>query len=285
MAKKVLYLGNSKWCWTERCTVHAATIQHKNSYLKALADKNEKEIAVTRAALLSTPEGISTYNHLTVSKLAQALGRRPNIGLDLDGTTGDFTGGLRSHRAKGLKLSKEEWLERLPDPTEYAMWKGPNAWYKDREDFLSNFSQAEAEGIYRALPVFDNAPEILKELKNYGFNIKVITARGAIFNTDTRSWINTHKIPTKTVLNYGLEKERAKDIDVYIDDAPEVISRLIANKKKVVIMNHLYNESIDPHDSSRRVKSWDADIVKAIFDLVDEKQTLKNNRKDSLTDS
>ena len=277
MAKKVLYLGNEKWCWTESCQRHAAVIAAKTAFLKARESSDPSELIKATVDLRSTPEGLSTYNYLQVQEMTSQMGRKVVVGLDLDGTTGDFTHGLRTYMATGLKLSQDQWLSHFPDPDEYAMWTGTNAWYTDKADFLSQFQAAEAAGIYRDIKPYNNSSAVLKELKAYGFDIKVITARGAEFNEDTKSWIRTHNIPVKVVLNPGTEKQKVKGIDVYIDDAPHVINTLLAHEKNVVVMEQSYNlKNIPEHENARRVDKWDENVVNAIFDLINKNK--KSNK-------
>lgn len=269
MAKKVLYLGGGKWCWTESCTKHAGIIKSKNAFVAATISNDTTALEAAKTELMSTPEGLSTYRYLATQQLTKELGRRPTIGLDLDGTTGDFTSQLRTYMGTSLKIPQSEWATHFPNPDEYAMWTGTNPWYRDKDHFISSFQAAEKEGLYRQVPVYANASKVLHELRDYGFNIKVITARGAEFNDDTRYWTTTHNIPIKKILNPGMAKETVKDIDVYLDDAPHVINTLIQHEKKVVVMEHEYNEHTVPvHKNARRTKEWNDNVVNAIFDLL-----------------
>lgn len=272
MAKKVLYLGNNKWCWTEECQIHSSIISAKNNYISALTKGNADALSQATLKLISTEEGLHTYRFLKVQELREQLGRTPTIGLDLDGTTGDFTHGLRNFMGMKKKIDADKWLHHFPDPEEYAMWKGEKAWYKDRDDFLEHFQEAEANGVYRELPIYDSASETLNLLKDYGFKINVITARTPIYNHDTQHWVQKHRIPYSGIFNYGMEKEKAKNIDVYVDDAPEVISRLIEHNKSVVIMDQLYNDHLEtPEERSKRIQQWGDSMVEAVFDLLDKK--------------
>jgi uncharacterized HAD superfamily protein len=275
MAKKVLYLGNNKWCWTENCTTHSAIIIDKNNYLAAKASGSTEAIAVARQKLIATDQGFSTYRYLQTKELRTKLGRKPTIGLDLDNTIADFTHGMRERAGLKKKISQAEWLTHFPEPVEYSMWMGDTSWYLDKDDFVNELKAAELAGIYKTIAMYPNANTVLKELKAYGFDIKAVTARGAEFNDDTRSWIVEHSIPTKVILNPGFEKHNVPGIDVYIDDAPHVIDKLIQNNKKVIIMNQTYNETaVVPHENSRRAANWNDKnkIVNDIFELIDEEQ-------------
>lgn len=275
MAKKVLYLGNGKWCWTEACKRHASTIADKNSYLKAVASGDEKAILAASQKLVSTEEGKATFFYLKVQSLKEATGRQLTIGLDLDGTTGDFTDGLRNYMGKVSKLNiaPADWKTHFPDPADYAMWKGEGAWYTSREDFLNHFQEAERKGIYRDIPVYPTASKVLHELRNYGFNIKAVTARGAEFNEDTSEWMRKHNIPVSALLNPGTNKQTVPNIDLYIDDAPHVVNQLLEHNKTVLVMNQSYNtKDIAEHDNAKRVSNWDDNVVEAIFQLLDKRK-------------
>ena len=277
MAKKVLYLGNSKWCWTENCSQHAKVIADKAAYVQAKETGDEGQILKASSRLISTPEGLHTYRYLKTQELRNELGRQPVLGLDLDNTTGDFTVGLREYEATKLKLPKDEWLSHFPDPDEYSMWMGENAWYPSQENFLERLRTAENEGIYLRLPVYPEASNTLHDLKAYGFRLKAITARSEIFNVDTRAWITEGKIPTKTILNPGNDKHKIKNVDVYMDDSPHVINTLLENDKNVIAMKQSYNGSnIPEHDNVRHVDQWGDGVVEAVFDLVDKNR--KNNK-------
>lgn len=272
MAKKILYLGNNKWCWTEECQLHAETIRNKQEYLDSVSTGNAKLIELTRSKLVATEAGLHTYRYLRVKELEKKIGRQLNLGLDLDGTTGDFTEALRNFMGVKKKISNELWMEHFPDPEEYAMWQGDKAWYTSKDDFLNHFQEAEASGVYRKLPIYESAHETLNLLKSYGFNIQVITARTPIYNHDTQHWIRKHRIPYSGIFNYGMEKEKAENIDVYVDDAPEVIKRLISNNKQIIVMNQLYNNHIEtPEEKSKRIDKWGEEMVDAVFDLLDKK--------------
>jgi uncharacterized HAD superfamily protein len=144
-------------------------------------------------------------------------------------------------------------------------------WFTSRDEFVTHFKEAEKRGVYSRIPIYANASETLKELKSLGFRIKVVTARNASFNHDTSAWLKKNAIPYTGLYNPGHAKEEVKDVDVYIDDAPVVINRLLEHQKKVVVMTQKYNEtSINSHDNSRRVKNWQDNVVGAIFDLLDE---------------
>lgn len=270
MAKKVLYLGNSKWCYTESCQQHSALILAKNNYIHAVSTNNGSLLKEAADVLLASEEGKHALRHTQVRILKNDLGRQPNIGLDLDGTTGSFTDGLRNFLAaqNPTKIPKELWAKHYPNPKTYD-YHGPGSWFKDREEFAKHFQAAEADGIYTKMPIYPGASKTLNELKNYGFNIKVVTARRNVFNKESSGWLKTNTVPFRKIFNPGHAKEDVPDVDIYMEDAPVVIERLIANEKKVLVMNQEYNEDIADHPNLSRTQNWDTDaVVGKIFDLI-----------------
>jgi uncharacterized HAD superfamily protein len=278
MAKKVLYLGSGKWCYTEACKQHAGMIAAKNAFVAARKSGDEEALKAASNTLLSSQEGRSALNYIVAQDLRDKLGRAPTIGLDLDGTSGSFTDGLRWHMAtkEPIRIPKKEWAQRFPDPDRYDYHEGTNPWFTSREDFVTHFKEAEKRGVYKQIPIYPNASKTLNELKNLGFKIKVVTARNADFNADTSAWLKKNAIPYTGLYNPGHAKEQVKGIDVYMDDAPVVINRLLSHQKKVVVMTQRYNQDgLDESENSRRVQDWQDDVVGAIFDLLDENKKKK----------
>lgn len=272
MAKKVLYLGNNKWCYTEKCQQHGPLIVAKNVYVKAVKTNDTTVMLEAAEALNSTEEGKAALRHAQVQLLKQKIGRAPNLGLDLDGTTGSFTDGLRNFVAakNPQKIPKELWLKHYPEPESYD-YHGTEqgSWFKDRDEFVKNFKEAELDGIYTKMPMYPGASGTLQELHNYGFKVKVVTARNNAFNKESSAWLKAGVVRFTKIFNPGHAKEAVPEVDVYLEDAPVVIDRLIAHEKKVLVMNQRYNKDIKDHPNLRRTENWDTDnVVNKIFDLI-----------------
>lgn len=205
------------------------------------------------------------------AKFKASNGRSPIIGLDLDGTTANMVHGLRAHVAQKRGIAPEEANTQLPEPGEYDFITGETAWFANRDEFLEYFLQAEKDGMYRNLPSYAGALEVLQALIDEGFEIKVVTARSADFNHDTAHWLASQGFPQIPIFNPGTEKHTLEDIDIFIDDAPHVINKLVERDRKVIIFNQDYNghqvEISETH--TRRITGWSLpNLVTALNDLL-----------------
>lgn len=271
MAKKILYLGNGKWCYTENCQEHASLHKAHSSLLEALDKQDTEEINKQIELLNNLAEGPAVLYYTRTKLLSQKLNRTPVIGLDVDNTTGDFNNAFRNFllNSEGFKVSKEAWEAALPPLSTYDFHGSENAWFESKEDFVESFTAAEQEGLYLNLNIYDNASETIQELKNYGFDIKVITARNAVFNKHTSEWFKKHLGKMPRIYNAGKNKEKVENVDVYIEDSPEVIQRLIRNKKNVLVMDQPYNRDLPIREGKiDRTIGWTDKMVEQIFDLA-----------------
>lgn len=272
MSRKILYIGNGKWCWTEQCSVHAREITLLKDYLTALETGDTKRSTALAGELARTEPGLAALRYQHVQELTQTLGRAPTVGLDLDNTSVDFTNSLREYTGTVLKVDKKQWLEVFPDPEEYRMWQGDNAWFPDSATFQISFQRAEMEGMYTSVKLYPQVTETLQVLKDYGINIKVVTARSQVFSEETLKYIRKKKLPgIEEVLHTGEEKDRIPDIDVYVEDAPIVIERLDKADKNVIIRTQAYNKGIPSKDNIERFDDWDADdVVSKVFRMMEQ---------------
>lgn len=168
-------------------------------------------------------------------------------------------------------ITHEEALETLGEPDKYNMWTGERAWFESKEDFLNHFQSAEREGLYKTLPAYEGAKEVIDSLIEEGFEIKAVTARSADYNEDTAHWIKSQGIPVEEILHSGHTKHEVEGIDIFFDDAPGVISGLVEHDQKVVIFDHAWNqnETVDHPEHTRRVHGWGAeDIASALEELL-----------------
>lgn len=185
-------------------------------------------------------------------------GRAPVIGLDLDGTTASMVGGFRKVMADKNGITHEEALTTLGEPDKYNMWTGERAWFESKEDFLNQFQSAERDGLYRDLPAYEGAPEVINSLIANGFAVKAVTARSEDYNADTAHWLESQGIPVDEILHPGHTKHQVEGIDIFFDDAPGVISGLAEHQRKVIIFNQAWNENepVDNEEHTRRVNGW-----------------------------
>lgn len=276
MAKKYLYLGKGKWCYTENCKAHSNNQTLKKTYIQHRQDGELEKAKIIAEQLAQTDEGKAVLAKTIVELITTKLGRKPMIGLDLDGTTGGLSEALRNHlfeehnSSSSIKVTEEEWLKKYPAPDNYAFHAASTPWFKSLEDFKAQFTKAERAGMYLKVPVYENAKETLDELKNIGFNINAVTARSAEFNEDTVSWVASAKIPATKIKHVGEEKEKVENVDVYIEDSPSVISRLTNHNKLVLIREQLYNIKVPRIEGqSVSIKDWNDNVISKLLTLLD----------------
>jgi uncharacterized HAD superfamily protein len=231
-------------------------------------------VASNKAVTISSNED-SSDNELAklYARFTATHGRAPIIGLDLDGTTADMTGGWRPRVARARGISDEDAITKLPEPDEYAMWSGQAAWFESKQEFLTQFQLDEKDGMYREFPVYEGASEVIHRLHREGFVIKAVTARSADFNHDTKHWLESQGLPVEEIINPGFEKHTLQDIDIFIDDAPHVINGLVDNQRKVIIFNQEYNghQAVDSEQYTRRMNGWELSVVTtALADLMED---------------
>ena len=205
------------------------------------------------------------------TKFKENYGRAPIIGLDLDGTTANMVHGLRAHVAKNKGMTPAEAEAKLPEPGEYDFVTGETAWFSDRKEFLEHFLSAEKAGMYRDLPAYTGSFEVLQILAKEGFEIKAVTARSADFNPDTAHWLANNGLPKIQIFNPGTEKHTLEDIDIFIDDAPHVINKLVEKGRKVIIFDQAYNgfQVTAPATHTRRIAGWTlSGVASALRDLL-----------------
>ncbi|MDY7541780.1 5' nucleotidase, NT5C type [Cryobacterium sp. 5B3] len=202
-------------------------------------------------------------------RFTEQHGRAPRIGVDLDATTADTIGGLRTWMGDKLAVPTSERAARFPDLDQYAMWIGDRAWFTDMSDFMGHFSHAERNGFYLNVPVFAGAASTLRDLEGAGFELVAVTARSDEFNADTLQWIASNNLPLSTIVHSGFDKHALEGIDVFIDDAPPVITGLLKAGRRVVVFDQSYNRALPVHEHAGRVHGWGAPMIEAITLLLD----------------
>lgn len=258
MGRKVLYLGDGSWCYTENCRRHQEGIRLQQEFVKLVEEGNFIEADNVASLMSASPENREALLRTKVQQMKKNLGRTPTIGLDFDGTVADFTHGLRTHLGVKYSIPKEEWENRFPDPDEYAYYEGSRPWFRDLKHFLSEFQEAEKNGLYRNLRLVDSPNSTLQRLRGYGFNIVGTTARTDIYNSDTIGWLKKKRIPVDKVIHTGPRKSHIQNIEVFIEDSPKVLSDLYENKRPAIIKTQEYNKNQDsPSLLSSRINKWD----------------------------
>ncbi len=175
------------------------------------------------------------------------------IGLDLDGVSAEYYGGLRNIIAEQEGLTPEESLLLYPDPISYNMEEWPG--FPAR--FFKLHTEAVAEGLYTKLEAIEGASETLWRLNEEGHHIRIITSRfvshgqnGKVV-AETAIWLDNNRIPYRDLM--FVRHKPDVYADVYVDDSPENIFAFQKRNSEVIIYDTSYNQGIE----GRRAKNWE----------------------------
>lgn len=171
------------------------------------------------------------------------------LGVDLDGVCGDYTAAFRAVVAEELGVDPETYpLERSWD---FAEW---------------NLSPAEFQRLHRAavldhrmfrtMPPFPHAAEVLWRLSDAGVWIRIITHRlvvnwgHAVAVSDTVEWLDANGFPYRDICFLGRKPE--VEADCYVDDGPHNVEALRAAGDTVIVFDASYNRHLD----GARARDW-----------------------------
>lgn len=253
---------------------------------EAIASGDEKAIKNAKIEYLTSNAGIKSLREQGKNDLADRFARRRevlmqqnqrewrkengiSVALDIDNTTADFTGAFRASLASKYGLSREEALERYPEPEDYDM----STWFAGgRDEFFKEFKEAEARGgLYSNMKIFSEARKEITGLHNDGYTIHFVTARIPEFNEETKLALRKYRLPYHLLKH--TEEKHEHDAHIFVDDAPKQISTLTLHGKKVVAYHNLYNAH--QTEGVARVKVWGgmSKIVHEHTTPVDEKHS------------
>jgi 5'-nucleotidase len=186
------------------------------------------------------------------------------IGVDIDNTAGDYTGGFTDDIA--VQLGVDDLIahaEAYGPPVDYAMsnWPGfPAA-------FTALHTQAVQNGLYRTMKAYPGVSETLWKLSDEGHHLRIITSRfvtngqNSKVVRDTGIWLDDNNIPYRDIMFTSTKVDIFAD--VYIDDSPHNIEVLRAAGREVIIYDAPYNQGIP----GRRAYNWD-EVYAHIQDLM-----------------
>jgi 5'-nucleotidase len=180
------------------------------------------------------------------------------LGLDLDGTVGDYTSALRSH----VRKDRGKNHVKLSDPTDFSLTK--SGWFTDTNEFFRYHAAAVNEGMFRTMSIYPGAVAGVRALREEGVRVEVVTSRflpGTDKDhvvADTKWWLEKHGIEVDAI--HFMDKKGEADCDVYLDDAPHNIEGLRAIGYETII----YDQSYNRHLSGERVGNWE-DAPKSVL--------------------
>lgn len=156
------------------------------------------------------------------------MSRRLRLGIDLDGVVADFNLGWTDlHNAEfGGSIdpaSVDRW-DCLPDRAGFADMHEFWAWASPKDHRPS---------IFRHLPTYPGAIDALNGLAKR-HHLVVVTTKPRWATHDTLAWLADVRFPT-TEVHITNNKEHV-DCDVYLDDSPSVLERLVRRRSDRLIL-------------------------------------------------
>jgi 5'(3')-deoxyribonucleotidase len=183
------------------------------------------------------------------------------LGVDLDGVCGDYTTAFRNIVAAERGVAPES----LPDA---RSWNFTEWGISGSEEFDRLHRVAVLEHrMFRHMPAFPDAAEVLWRLSDAGVWIRIITHRlyvnwgHAVAVADTVAWLDDKGIPYRDICFLGAKPE--VEADCYIDDAAHNVVALRQAGNQVIVFDAPYNEDLD----GPRACSW-ADVERLVMDAV-----------------
>ncbi|MDR2731090.1 MAG: 5'-nucleotidase [Treponema sp.] len=185
------------------------------------------------------------------------------LGVDLDGVVGDFYESMRKIAA--------EWLNKpLEDLTKEVSY-GLQEW--DIDEFggyerLHRFAVTQ-RNIFLDMEPIKNAPAILRKLSSRGIRIRIITHRLFLKYShrttirQTVDWLDNYDIPYWDLC--FLKDKGAVGAHVYIDDAPENITKLRNQGCKTIVFSNSTNRELP----GPRANDW-YEVEKLVMDAREE---------------
>lgn len=180
-----------------------------------------------------------------------------NIGIDMDGVLIDDNTYLLDHKTKYC------YEKQLPDLENPYAYEEKGDWTEEvREDYRQKYF---FEYIKNA-PIRNFASEVIEKLHQEGNKIIIITARyktqedsevGEQMRKDTIHWLNKNHICYDEICfarSPKIKEVKEKEIDIMIDDSPEVVPA-VAKLTKVLCYDNPYNRDLKC-DNMVRVFSW-----------------------------
>lgn len=179
------------------------------------------------------------------------------IGIDIDGVLMDDDTYRLDHMTK---YCYENGLPDMDNPYAYEEK------YKWEKEILEDYRKKYYFNYINNAPARAFASEVIEKLHDEGNKIIIVTGRyktkedskiGEQMRKDTVNWLNKNNIIYDEICYAHCPKVKEikeKNIDIMIDDSPEII-RELAKVTKVLCFDNRYNRDLT-YDNMIRVFSW-----------------------------
>ncbi|MFP3900761.1 MAG: 5' nucleotidase, NT5C type [Acidimicrobiia bacterium] len=164
------------------------------------------------------------------------------LGVDLDGVCGDYTAALRA------VVAGQRGIDPASLPVERS-WDF-REWGLSPVEFQRIHREAVLEHrIFRTMPAFPGAAEVLWRLSDAGVWIRIITHRlyvnwgHATAVADTVDWLDSVGIPYRDLCFLGAKPQ--VEADCYVEDAPHNVVALRSTGSYVIVFDQPYNREVD----------------------------------------
>lgn len=168
------------------------------------------------------------------------------LGIDLDGVVANFTEGWMSFYNRqfdtNLVFADSQRWEDVIDLTHF----------EDMDQFWDWSSDLDGRSIFWHLEPYPGAIEALRDLADQGHRVVILTQKPSFAIADTHEWVARHGIPAAEI--HIIDAKWAIDCDVYLDDGPHMIPRLVRHRPDRVVCRYVraWNDpvegAVDVHD-------------------------------------
>lgn len=176
-----------------------------------------------------------------------------NIGVDIDGT-------IKYTQRAAVQIFNKE-LKRNVNAEDVRTFHLDEPYGLDKKEGKRLWRKLEPQIYSIGLPR-ENAASVLSRLSDEGHVVYFVTARPGMSHIRdvTESWLKKHDFPFYGDNLYMNAQDKAKvakklGIDVFFEDAPDHLDRLLAADILTVVVDAVYNRDYDPNVP--RIRDWE----------------------------
>lgn len=191
-----------------------------------------------------------------------------NIGVDIDGT-------IKYTQRAAVQIFNKE-LNRKVKIEDVRTFHLDEPYGLEKKESKQLWRKLEPK-IYSLGVPRENAAPVLSQLATEGHAIHFVTARPGMphIRKITESWLDKHDFPFNGQNLHMSSQNKAKvakrlALDLFFEDAPDHLDRLIAADVPTVIVDAVYNRDYNP--AVPRIKDW-REVPEIVAALVERKKS------------